>query len=112
MKKILLVLLCFVLTGCVSHVNRIDGGVLAQYSEKQIRDNILIGQSTKKDVLKFLGRPNIPDDYNAGNNWTYLSKVVDRRIYLIVSDVRDKQVILSIRFNNNMIVDNILYQEN
>lgn len=110
-RKIALFLLCLTLTACVSPKDRTKAGAIAQYSEEQIREKIIIGQSTKKDVLKLIGRPSLPAEYNEANSWIYVSKIEDWRTYLIIRISLDKKAVLGLVFDDDNVVKKIIYSK-
>ena len=99
------------LSGCIVNVDRTRASELGNYSDKDIRNNIVVGKSTKKDMLLLLGAPTTPKDFKTAGNWIYASNVVDRRLYLFIPIFRDRDQLLMLEFNNNGVVSKIHYTE-
>ncbi|HCV65636.1 outer membrane protein assembly factor BamE [Serratia proteamaculans] len=110
-KILLSVVVIFLLSGCARNVNKVGATELYNYNEKSIREKIIIGKSTKKDVLLLLGKPLEPDNYNGINDWVYISKVMERRLILLIPINNDKNQILKLSFDNDNIVRKIYYIE-
>ncbi|ALB54148.1 outer membrane protein assembly factor BamE [Cronobacter universalis] len=108
---LLLVVTTIALTGCAANVDRTHASDLANYSEKDIRNKIVVGKSTKKDVLLLLGTPAIPKEFKTASHWIYASKVVDRRLYFFIPIFRDRDQFLLLEFNNNGAVSKLQYTE-
>lgn len=97
------------LTACAGNIDRTKEGTISQYSEANIKERIIIGKSTKKDVLRFLGRPSFPTEYADSNDWFYYSDVIDRRVYLLVPVVLDEKITLNVIFGEGGVVGNFIY---
>lgn len=107
----LLAFIIIALSGCIANVDRTQASELDNYSEKDIRKSIVVGKSTKKDMLLLLGAPVTPKDFKTASNWIYVSNVVDRRLYLIIPVFRDRDQLLMLDFNNDGVVSKIHYTE-
>lgn len=110
-KMFISVIVICLLSGCARNVNKVGATELYNYNEKSINESIIIGKSTKKDVLLLLGKPAQPDNYNDINDWVYISKVMERRLILFVPINNDKNQILKLSFDNDNIVRKIYYIE-
>lgn len=99
------------LSGCIANVDRTRATDLNKYSEKVIRSNIVVGKTTKKDILLFLGTPVTPTDFKTASRWIYFSKVVDRRLYLFIPIFQDREQLLLVEFNDAGVVSNMTYTE-
>lgn len=108
-KKIMACFICLMLTACAGDIDRTKEGTVSNFSERKIKENIVVGQSTKRDVLMLLGRPTTPLDYNGSNNWIYFSDVKDRRIYFLIPVFLDEKVVLVLKFNDSNIVEKMEY---
>ncbi|WP_130834772.1 outer membrane protein assembly factor BamE domain-containing protein [[Erwinia] mediterraneensis] len=108
---LLLVFSTIALSGCVANVDRTRMSDLNNYSEKVIRDSIVVGKSTKKDVLLLLGAPATPKEFKTANTWIYASKVVDRRLYFFIPVFRDRDQLLLLKFNDAGVVSKMDYTE-
>ncbi|GJL38193.1 hypothetical protein PUATCC27989T_01455 [Phytobacter ursingii] len=108
---LLLALSTIALSGCIANVDKTRMSDLNNYSEKVIRDSIVVGKSTKKDVLLFLGAPLSPKDFKTVNTWIYASKVVDRRLYFFIPVFRDRDQLLLLQFNDAGVVSKMDYTE-
>lgn len=108
-SKIMACFICLMLTACAGDVDRTKEGSVSNFSERQIKEKIVIGKSTKRDVLMLLGRPTTPLDYNGNNSWVYFSDVKDRRIYFLIPVFLDEKVLLGLKFNGNNIVEKMEY---
>ena len=97
------------LTACVGNIDRTKEGAISQHSEASVKERIIIGESTKKDVLRFLGRPSSPTEYADSNDWFYYSDVIDRRIYFLVPVVLDEKITLNVIFGEGGVVENFIY---
>lgn len=99
------------LNGCIANVDRTRASDLDNYSEKDIRKSIVVGKSTKKDMLLLLGAPATPKEFKTAGSWVYASNVVDRRLYLFIPIFRDRDQLLLLEFNNADVVSKINYTE-
>ncbi|OCJ43355.1 outer membrane protein assembly factor BamE [Serratia sp. 14-2641] len=111
MSKCPIVFMFFLLVGCASNVDRTKVTVLDQYTEKTIKESLIVGSTTKKDVIKLLGRPNSPEDYNGRNVWLYNSKKTDRRVIFLIPVINDRNQVLELTFNDAKILKDMKYQE-
>lgn len=108
-RNIMACFICLMLTACAGDIDRTKEGSVSNFSERQIKEKIVVGQSTKRDVLMLLGRPTTPLDYNGSNNWIYFSDVKDRRIYFLIPLFLDEKVMLGLKFNDSNIVEEMEY---
>ncbi len=108
---ILLALSTIALSGCIANVDRTRATDLNNYSEKVIRESIVSGKSTKKDVLLLLGAPLLPKEFKTANRWIYASKVVDRRLYFFIPVFRDRDQLMVLEFNDAGTVSKMSYTE-
>jgi outer membrane protein assembly factor BamE (lipoprotein component of BamABCDE complex) len=99
------------LSGCIANVDRTRASALNNYSEKVIRESIVVGKSTKKDVVLLLGTPAVPKEFKTASTWIYASKVVDRRMYLLIPVFRDRTQLLLLEFNDAGVVSKMNYAE-
>ncbi|ALB67516.1 outer membrane protein assembly factor BamE [Cronobacter dublinensis] len=109
--SLLLAFTTIALNGCIANVDRTRATDLYNHSEKDIRTSIIVGQSTKKDVLLLLGAPATPKEFKTARNWIYASSVVDRRLYFFIPIIRDKDQLLLLEFNNEGVVSKMYYTE-
>ncbi|WP_159565318.1 outer membrane protein assembly factor BamE [Budvicia diplopodorum] len=109
LRPILIILLSLLLIGCVRNFDKIHEGTISKYSEQEIKKNIVIGVSTKRDVLMLLGRPNYPVDYNQGNDWIYTSQKMDRGFYLLAPVNMDEKLSLKLKFSDQKILEYLDY---
>lgn len=107
----LLALSTVALSGCAANVDKTQASNLNNYSETVIRQSIVVGKSTKKDVLLLLGAPTTPKEFKTAHHWTYVSKVVDRRIYLVIPLIQDRDQLLLLEFNDAGVVTKMNYTE-
>lgn len=111
-KKILLLAFTMIsLNGCMANVDRTQASDLNNYSERDIRKSIVVGKSTKKDMLLLLGAPTIPKEFKTASNWFYASHVVDRRLYFFIPIIKDRDQLLLLEFNNDGVVSKMHYTE-
>lgn len=108
---ILLTLSLIVLSGCMANIDKTRMSELNNYSEQAIREKIVVGKSSKRDVLQLLGAPAVPEDFKTASRWYYASKVVDRRLYFFIPVFRDRQQSLFLEFNNAGVVSEMKYSE-
>ncbi len=108
---LLLAFSTFALSGCMANVDRTRVSDLNNYSEKVIRESIVVGKSTKKDVLLLLGAPAVPKEFKTADAWIYASKVVDRRLYFFIPIFRDRDQLLILKFNDAGVVSKMDYTE-
>lgn len=108
-RKVLACFIFLMLTACAGDIDRTKEGSVSSFSEKQIKKKIVVGQSTKRDILILLGRPTTPLDYNEGDNWVYFSDIKDRRFYFLFPVFLDEKVVLGLKFNSNNIVEKVYY---
>lgn len=112
LKRIfLLVLAVIVLSGCMANIDKTGMTDLYNYSEQTIREKIVVGKTSKKEVLLFLGAPGAPADFKTADHWLYASKVVDRRLYFFIPVFRDKAQILLLEFDKAGVVSKMNYSE-
>ncbi|AHG19796.2 hypothetical protein Z042_09300 [Chania multitudinisentens RB-25] len=109
--KFILFFIVLLTTGCVGNIDRTKEGTISKYSEKQLVESLVVGKSTKRDVLLYLGRPSIPEDYNGSNSWYYFSEKTDRRLYGVVFLNLDEKISLSLDFDDNKILKKISYKK-
>jgi len=57
-------LLLLVLGGCIGHIDRGHESSVSKYSASELDKKLVIGKTTKKEVLLLLGRLGYPEDYN------------------------------------------------
>lgn len=110
-KALGIVLLVLMSASCASNYDKTGATSLAQYSEKEIKQKITPEVTTRKDVLIAFGVPANTPDYNKVNHWVYTSKIVDRRIYLIIPVILDRKQYLSVDFSDQGIVSAYRYVE-
>lgn len=110
-RFLLLVVSIIALSGCIANVDRTRASALDNYSGKDIRKSIVVGKSTKKDVLLLLGAPAMPKDFKTASGWIYASKVVDRHLYLVIPVFRDREQLLLLKFSDAGVVSKMDYSE-
>jgi outer membrane protein assembly factor BamE (lipoprotein component of BamABCDE complex) len=108
---LLLAFTAMALSGCMANVDRTHSSDLNNYSEKVIRERIVTGKSTKKDVLLLLGTPATPKAFKSASTWIYASKIVDRRLYFFIPIIRDRDQLLLLEFNDAGVVSKMDYRE-
>ena len=108
---LLLMFSVITLSGCMANIDRTRVSDLNNYSEKVIRESIVVGKSTKKDVLLILGAPAVPREFKTASVWIYASKVVDRRLYFFIPVFRDRDQLLLLHFNEAGVVSKMDYTE-
>lgn len=99
-KLINIGLVCLVVTSCAANVDRTNETRLSAYSESEIKQKLIPEVTRRKDILIDLGVPVNTADYNNTKHWEYYSKIVDRRIFLIIPIINDREQFLSIDFTN------------
>lgn len=111
MKIIFPLAFSILLSGCIREFDKTHEGSVSQYSEKAIKEKLIQGVSTKRDVLALLGRPNIPFDYNQGNEWIYTSQTKDRGIYIFIPISLDEKISLKLKFDDKKVLSNVDYSK-
>jgi|SRR5471030_770632 len=99
------------LSGCLFVGGSAKETALGQYNEQTIKEKIIVGKSTKKDVLLVLGQPSTPKDYISKSEWDYYSSKTDKLIILLVSIINDKSQSLHVTFDANNVVTTLDYKE-
>ena len=105
------ILLLLMLGGCIGHIDRSHESSVSKYSASELDKKLVIGKTTKKEVLLLLGRPAYPEDYNQGNIWVYRSLTQGRAIYAIVPVNYDRDITLVLTFDKNKILTKREYKE-
>lgn len=99
------------LSGCIGNIDRTQQGTVSKLQETDLDKKLVLGKTTKKDVLILLGRPDIPQDYNHQNTWLYNSNVKGRALYVIVPVNYDESVTLVLTFDENKILTHREYKK-
>ncbi|CNH14839.1 hypothetical protein [Yersinia intermedia] len=110
-KLISIVLVCALITSCASNVDRTNKTRLSEYSENEIKQKLIPAVTSRKDVIINFGVPVNTENYNNTKHWNYYSKIVDRRIYLIIPVINDREQFLAIDFSDEGMVTNYHYSE-
>ncbi|WP_241722832.1 outer membrane protein assembly factor BamE [Raoultella sp. HC6] len=104
--------LTLLISGCIGHIDRTHEGSVQKLSEKELSKNLIPGKTTKRDVLLLLGRPTLPEDYNVKNDWVYHSKTTGKALYVIAPVNYDKEVTLTLKFNDDKTLVSSQYRAN
>lgn len=110
-RKIVVLILPFLLSACLVNVDKTRATELSNYSESSIKRKLIVGSTTKKDALILLGAPNSPKNYNNANEWVYRSVQVHRGIYLFIPFINDKDQSLSLKFDEMGILSSLEYSD-
>lgn len=111
MKYFYAVFIFLLLSGCVVNYDKTSSGKISNYSKNQVESMVIDGVTTKKDLLLTFGPPNVPDDYNHGNQWLYHSKIIDNKTLLFIKTYHNREQWLEIEFSVNNIVLKHSYRE-
>ncbi|WP_241597145.1 outer membrane protein assembly factor BamE domain-containing protein [Rosenbergiella epipactidis] len=110
-RKIIVLTLPFLLSACMVNLDRTRATELNRYSESSIKEKLIIGSSTKKEVLLLLGAPNLPKDYNNASEWVYKSVQIHRGIYLLIPFNNNKDQVLIVKFNEVGVLSSLDYMD-
>lgn len=108
-RKIMVLTLSFLLSACMVNVDRTRATELNKYSDSSIKEKLIIGSTTKKEVLILLGAPNSPKDYNNASEWVYKSVQIHRGIYLYIPFNNNKDQFLTLKFNEMGVLSSLEY---
>ena len=97
---LIIVTLSLIIISCASNIDKTKETTLAQYSEKEIRDKLISHVTTRRDVLIAFGVPAYPADYNSADKWCYHSEKLERRIYLLIPFINDRNQNLVLNFSD------------
>ncbi|MEE7536003.1 hypothetical protein IV503_30770 [Klebsiella huaxiensis] len=108
--KGIILLACILLSSCVS-VDKTKASKLSEYSEAEIKNNLILNITTRKDVLIAFGPPENTINYNEEKKWIYTSEIIDHGLYIIVPVFKDRKQHLSLEFSDNGLLSDYKYQE-
>lgn len=110
-RKIIVLILPFLLSACMVNLDRTGATELNRYSESSIKEKLIIGSTTKKEVLLLLGAPNSPKDYNNISEWVYKSVQIHRGLYLYIPFNNNKDQVLTLIFNEMGVLSSLKYRD-